>query len=317
MTQDSSAGSEAIADEWVEVLLTVRLREADRAAAVLARFIASGTSVAMPFEQGEEFGAASFPPEAEARVSGYVPARDWPGLEPRLGAALVAEGTAADWAGGAPRLSSQVLRREDWETAWQEFVRIVRTGRLVIRPTSIDYVAKPGEVVADLAPGLAFGTGQHETTRLALAQVERRLQPGGVVLDFGCGSGILTCAAARLGASRVDAVDVDALAVLATEQNVALNGMIEVVHVQQGTEPPVGEIYDFVVANITAGILVSHMEELSAATRPGGVCVLSGIIDSQVARVEAAIRETTLQVLEIEADGEWRAIVTTRSAPVP
>ncbi|HJN92926.1 MAG TPA: 50S ribosomal protein L11 methyltransferase [Dehalococcoidia bacterium] len=306
-----------IADEWVEVALTVCLAEAERAQAVLDRFIVSGTSVEMPFEQGEEFGVASFSPEAEARVSGYVPARDWPGLEPSVAAALEAEAEAGDWRAGAPRLSSRVLLREDWETAWHAFVRIVRTGRLVIRPTSIDYVARPGEVVADLAPGLAFGTGQHETTRLALTQMERHLQTGAVVLDFGCGSGILACAAARLGASRVDAVDVDALAVMATEQNVALNGMTEVVHVRKGTTPPVGGSYDLVVANITAGILASHMEALCAVTRLSGICVLSGIIDSQVERVEAAIRETALNVLEIEADGEWRAIVTTRSASVP
>ncbi len=305
--------ADLIATEWVEITLTLPLADAELAGAILERFIPSGTSTALPFEQGDDFGAANFPPAAEARVSGYVPAGDWPALEPLVQRAVA----TAPWRLGSAVISTRPLLREDWETAWHAFVQIVRTGRLVIRPTSIEYEAMPGEVVVDLEPGLAFGTGQHETTRLALRQLARRLQTGDSVLDFGCGSGILTCAAARLGAGRVDAVDLDPLAVMATEGNVERNRVATIVHVAKGSQPPPEASYHLVVANITAGILAAQMPALSHATLPGGVCILSGIIDTRISEVEAAIAGTALEIEEIEADGEWRAIVTTRPAAVP
>ncbi len=306
------------ADLWLEIALVTRPALAEQAAAVLERFIVSGLSTALPFEQGEEFGQASVDPEGDARVSGYVPQPAWAELRDGLERAL----QEAVWDGEVPSLELQELRREDWEWAWQAFVRILHFGRLVVRPTSLRYDARPGDVVVHLESGLAFGTGQHESTQLALKALERRLRPGMSVLDVGCGSGILASAAGALGAEQIDAVDIDPLAVEVTRRNLARNGLARRSSVVELAQPPSGKAYDLVVANITAGILSALMPALAAATRPGGICILSGIIDSQVERVQHALATTDLQTAslnfeEIAADGEWRSITATRPPPLP
>ena len=295
-----------------------RPAQAEQAAALLERFIVSGLSTALPFVQGDEFGRASVDPEGDARVSGYVPQPAWAELRDGLERAL----RQAVWDGAPPSLELQQLRREDWETAWQAFVRILHFGRLVVRPTSLSYDARPGDVVVHLESGLAFGTGQHASTQLALRALERHLQPGMSALDVGCGSGILACAAGALGAEQIDAVDIDPLAVEVTRRNLALNGLARRASVDELAQPPAGKAYDLVVANITAGILSALMPALAAATRPGGICILSGIIDSQVGRVQNTLAATDRQTARLKfeetaADGEWRSITATRPPALP
>ena len=318
----TSAGSdpapEPDSDHWVEVTLVTRPAQAEQAATLLERFIVSGLSTALPFEQGDEFGQATIDPHGDARVSGYVPQAAWAELRDGITRAV----QEAVWHGVRPSLESQQLHREDWETAWQEFVRILHFGRLVVRPTSLSYDACPGELVVHIESGLAFGTGQHESTRLALQALEQRLQPGMTVLDFGCGSGILACAAGALGAEQIDAVDNDPLAVDATRRSVALNGLQRRACVTELTRPPAGKAYDLIVTNITVGILTAQIPALAAATRPGGVCILSGIIDSQLDRIQNALISTdnqtpSLKLEEIAADGEWRSITATRPSALP
>jgi ribosomal protein L11 methyltransferase len=125
-----------------------------------------------------------------------------------------------------------------------------------------------------------------------------------------------------LGAEQIDAVDIDPLAVDATRRNLALNGLASLSSVEELAQPPAGKAYDLIVANITAGILSALMPALAAATRPGGICILSGIIDSQVERVQSALSATSNQAArlkfeEIAADGEWRSIAATRPPALP
>ncbi|MDE2640268.1 MAG: 50S ribosomal protein L11 methyltransferase, partial [Chloroflexota bacterium] len=176
-----------------------------------------------------------------------------------------------------------------------------------------------GEVVVDLEPGLAFGTGDHPTTRMALAALERTVHPGDRVLDFGTGSGVLACAAARLGAAAVLALDVDPQAVAAARRNVALNGLDGVTVAQADAPPTGGAPYDVAVANISAGVIVQVLPALLAAVRPGGRCLLGGIIAPQLARVTRALAGTTmggqpLRPSEVHSDGEWRGLEVVRPA---
>ncbi len=303
-------------EEWIEVSITVPPIAVEQATALLERCTRSGAAITVPFQQGEEFGAATIDPAADARVSCYVPAQAWPSLRPRVVSALAECSWPGRGAAGAPSLHTKALRRRDWENAWQQFAQVLRLGRLVIQPTCRRYRPAADEVVVLVEPGLAFGTGQHESTRMALVALAALVRRGQRVLDFGAGSGILACAAARLGASVVDAVDSDPQAVQASRQNADRNGVGDVVRVWEQDAPKRGS-YDVVVANIDAATLSRHAGSLAAATCPGGACILGGIIAAQVARIERALAATPLRVQEIDSDGEWRTIRAARPAHLP
>jgi ribosomal protein L11 methyltransferase len=135
-----------------------------------------------------------------------------------------------------PEPRTRFLAETDWAEAWKAGYDVLRIGRrLVVRPSWRDYAPQPGDLVIDLDPGMAFGSGLHPTTRLCLEALEDTMRPGLTVLDVGTGSGILAIAAARLGASRVLALDTDPLAVQIARENVALNQVESVVHVEVGT----------------------------------------------------------------------------------
>jgi ribosomal protein L11 methyltransferase len=166
-----------------------------------------------------------------------------------------------------------------------------RVGRnVVVKAWWHDYQPAPGEIVLEIASGMAFGSGGHASTHLAMQAIEDEVVPGARVLDVGTGSGILAITAARRGASAVDSVDVDPLAVRVASENVVRNGVGDIVRTAVGSvgpgEPFQGE-YDLVAANILARILIALAPHLTQALRPGGILILSGIIDTR----ELAVRE--------------------------
>jgi ribosomal protein L11 methyltransferase len=133
-------------------------------------------------------------------------------------------------------LRVQQLEEQDWADAWKQYYTIQRIGeRAVVVPSWLEYEAQPGDLVLRLDPGMAFGTGLHPTTQLCVAALEHYVQPGGQVLDLGCGSGILAITAAKLGAGAVLALDTDSIAVDATRENVARNDVADRVHVAVGS----------------------------------------------------------------------------------
>jgi len=219
------------------------------------------------------------------------------------GLAAIQDAVAGRW----PVLLVDVA--DDGLDGWRPYAEVVRAGRhLVVQPPWLPYEAAPDDVVLRIDPGRSFGHGAHPTTRLCLAEVERLLQPGATVLDVGCGSGVLAVAAAKLGATRVVAVDVDPEAVAATAANAAANDVaIEV------SDRPLAEVdgaFDLVIANIGAATLVELRPALVAAVADGGALVLSGLLadrgESTVAVFAGcAIERTT------EADG-WMAVVLRR-----
>jgi len=221
-----------------------------------------------------------------------------------------------------PPIRYEAVRDEDWAEEWKRFFHVLHVGeRIVIRPSWEEYEARPGEVVIELDPGTAFGTGQHETTRLCLAALERYVQPGADVLDVGTGSGILAVAAALLGAGIVRGCDTDANAVAAAEANVASNGVAPAVDIREGT---LGESWPWegtpvdsaglVVANISSVALVMLMPEIAAALHPGGHFLGSGFIGAGQQTVEGAAVAAGLDVIEVLEDGDWRCLVATKRA---
>ena len=205
---------------------------------------------------------------------------------------------------------------EDWRNSWKRHFTLLRVGqRLVIKPSWIDYAAQDGDVVVELDPGLAFGTGYHPTTYSCLEALEELVKPGNAVLDVGTGSGILTIAAARLGAARITAVDIDGHAVRAARKNFRRAGILEQVNTDSGSIPGAatrGRIYDIAVANISArgiSLVAPAIPELLAAD---GVFIASGIIVEQYDTAAAALAEAGLASAEIRQKEDWLTILSRR-----
>jgi len=204
----------------------------------------------------------------------------------------------------------QWVVEENWADEWRKHARPIRLGeRLLILPSWVDEPADVGLVVVRLDPGIAFGTGSHVSTRLALALLERHAFPGCHVADVGCGSGILSIAAALLGAGSVSAVDVDPLAVEATVRNAERNDVDRLVQAIELDGPRAGR-YDVVVANITPKVIAGMMGPLASAIRPGGVLILSGILEERAPEVlGAAEGNAGLEFVErVDSEG-WTGIV--------
>jgi ribosomal protein L11 methyltransferase len=207
---------------------------------------------------------------------------------------------------------------EDWANAWKAHYSVHRVGRRVlVKAPWHDYDPAPDEIVVELDPGMAFGTGLHPSTQLAMIAIEDELRSGDRVFDVGTGSGVLATAAALLGAGAVDGVDIEPVAVRSARENANRNGVGAVVHIEQGSvgngEPFQGE-YDVVVANIIARILIELASSLAKVVRPGGTLILGGIIDVKEAAVREKFTETGLLLVRRETCEDWVSLVLRRPA---
>lgn len=206
----------------------------------------------------------------------------------------------------------RVQEHEDWAEAWKRGLRTRRiTDRIVVTPSWIDPEAGPGDLVIVVDPGMAFGTAEHGTTRGCLRLMDGVVEAGDRVLDIGAGSGILSIAAALLGASETLAVEGDELATETLEENIAQNGMSHrvdtlVAWMDSESIQALGPAHG-IVANIEAGILTPLLPGLLGALRPGGWLILSGILDSQWQDLEVAATAEGLIACGVDADGEWRS----------
>ena len=186
------------------------------------------------------------------------------------------------------RVVEQSLQDQDWERAWLDRFQPMRFGEhLWICPAGQRPPADDGQVLIDLDPGLAFGTGTHPTTALCLAWLDRHPPSGQQVLDFGCGSGILAIAALKLGAAQVRGVDIDQQALSASRENAARNLIADKLTTALPDELP-EQTYDLLLANILANPLIELAPRLACLVKPGGQLVLSGILSEQAAEVQRA-----------------------------
>jgi ribosomal protein L11 methyltransferase len=207
---------------------------------------------------------------------------------------------------------------EDWANAWKAYYGVQRVGlRTVIKPSWLEYTPREGDLVLDLDPGMAFGTGLHPTTRLCLAALEEYAQPNMNVLDLGTGSGILAIAAAKLGgpSMRVTALDTDIVAVEATRQNVERNGLSSQIEVEQGSDATAMDNapYDLIVANILAGVIIELSKPFHRLLKPGGTLIASGIINERGDKVIEALEKAGLPVREKRQEGDWLCLISVRA----
>lgn len=206
------------------------------------------------------------------------------------------------------------VRQEDWETGWKAYYHPLDIGsRLAIVPSWEEYDTE--RVVITLDPGMAFGTGTHETTALCLGVLDEQIHGGERVLDIGTGSGILAIAALKLGASAADGVDIDPMCVRTAGENAALNGVQEHFRVLIGDLSDKAEgLYDVICANIVANAIKMLAPEVPALLAPNGLFVASGIIDTRRDEVIAAVQATGLTVREVREENGWVALLATHAA---
>ena len=195
----------------------------------------------------------------------------------------------------------------DWTDAWKAGYVPQRIGRVVIVPSWLDEPIGPDEVALRLDPGMAFGTGLHPTTRGCLTLLQSISPMPPLVLDVGCGSGILALAALRLGAERAVCYDTDPLAVEATLANAAANDLADRVTAHVGSLPPtpIAEPYPLVLANLVAAVLIDLAEPLATHTAPAGTLLASGIIEGRADEVLTALTAAGFAFEGRLDDGEW------------
>lgn len=300
--------------QYLELSLAVLPRAVDTAADLLRKHVPAGVSIEPPFEAIDEEGGVAFDGEAA------VPLRAWlavEGVDSRPALAALRRDLRSLGDDLIRPLRSRAVADADWAEAWKRHFPVLRVGRhLVVRPSWRRHLRRRDDIVIELDPGMAFGTGQHATTRLCLEALEERLTPGATVLDVGTGSGILAVAAALLGATRVDALDIDPAAHEAATENAARNGVETTVRVGRGSlgeSWPFPEValagYDFVLANLSSRLVQELAPLLVAAIGSGGCGLISGLIEEHEAACCAALTATGGAVTEVRADEAWRLLV--------
>ena len=218
---------------------------------------------------------------------------------------------------GAGTVSHLFVADEDWAETWKAYIHTEKIGqRIVVRPTWEEYTPSGDEIIIDLDPGAAFGTGAHATTAMCLRWLEHVVCPGMRVYDVGCGSGILAIAASKLGAGEVIAMDYDPVAVSVAEENIEQNHVTNVIALQSDLlavcrgMPPA----ELITANIIADIIIRLFDQLDQHLAPGGVLLASGIIDDRIDDVERAAKEHGFTVLDMTCEKEWAAMIIRRTA---
>jgi ribosomal protein L11 methyltransferase len=281
--------------------LAVSAELAEAVADVLARFAPGG--VAMSYETGG----------GPVEVRAYLPEDAADGAtQQRVREALWHLSQIRP----VPEPTFRWIEDEDWSEAWKAHYKPLAVGRRLLIVPAWLASDDADRIPVFLDPGMAFGTGAHPTTRLCLAALEDALHPGDLVIDIGCGSGILSVAAVLLGADRVLACDIDKHALAATERSAERNGVRHAIEVFPGSLEqvlerlqPSGRAGDVLVANILAPVLEAMLGAgATNAVRQGGVLILSGILAEQSAGVRAAAEKAGLSVLAEESEGDWRAL---------
>jgi ribosomal protein L11 methyltransferase len=306
--------------QWAEVQVLTTSEATEAVSAILERYGANGVLIEDSGDltrqfvdrYGEIYGLnpADYP-ESGVRVKAYVPLDVW----------------REEWAcqieeevkglrelkldPGAAAVTVRIADEEEWANEWKKYYHPVRvTDRLTIKPTWEEYEPRADEIVIELDPGMAFGTGTHPTTMLCLRTLENVIMPGDTVVDVGCGTGILSIACAKMQAKRVLALDLDPVAVQVAQENIERNGVQGTVTVRandllKGVE----DRFDVVVANILAEIILLMIADAKRVLKPSGTFITSGIIKDKADLVRKELSAHGFYVVDTFMEEDWVALV--------
>jgi ribosomal protein L11 methyltransferase len=300
--------------KWLELTVRTHPEAVESVSELLSRYTPGGVAIEEPFElidEGQEYRVLTGEP---VQVHAYLPL-DGKEEEARQ---RVAEGLwhlASLGEHFVGDLQTRIVNEEDWANAWKDYFHVTHIGqRLVIRPSWRVYEPKDDEVVLELDPGMAFGTGLHPTTRMCLEQVERRTKAGMRVLDVGTGSGILALGAAKLGAASVYCIDNSSVAVESAAANAAVNNLSDKITVVLGVldEAEAAHIagqYDMVLVNIIAHVIGGMAAQLAQVLAPGGWLIASGIIEARRADAQPALLTAGLELVDQAMIDDWIALI--------
>ncbi len=258
----------------------------------------------LPIDEGVAY--VSFYLEEDKREEDYLPAVE---------AALQELQEFMDIGEGS--MERTLSRTEEWQDKWKEFFKPFVLENIIIKPTWENIGELKGSMVVELDPGTAFGTGRHETTQLVIRQMKKVLKTGDKMLDLGCGSGILSIIGLKMGAKSLTATDIDALALTATKENMAVNKISEdcyrlylgnILEEEDLQEKFQKESYDLVVANILADVIIPLAPLVPGFLKKGGSFISSGIINTKEKAVREAILAAGLTIVDVEYQGDWVAI---------
>ena len=282
----------------------------DLIAGVFFDFELQGVVVEDPqLEPEEEWAEDAVARPAAHAVIGYLPEDER--LDSRRAVLAAEVARLGNHIGLIYRLSYRAVDEQNWAESWKAFFWPQKVGeRIVVKPSWRDYTSRPGEIVLEIDPGMAFGTGTHPTTALCVQLIERHLNPGDAFLDIGTGSGILLLAAAKLGAGRLCGGDRDEMAVRVAAENLRRNRIEErrVCLAQGSLAAPFRGRFEVVAANILTHVIIELLADVVRLLKPGGRFICSGIIDPNRDLVAAEMRDVGFEVLEIRQKEGWVAL---------
>jgi ribosomal protein L11 methyltransferase len=270
----------------------------------------SGVVVEDPdMEPSEGWGDNALPKPDHQSVTGYFPQNDALAcnrlkLEQGLATLNQTQGICF-------QIHYREVDEEDWAESWKAYFWPEKiTDMLVVKPTWREYTPAEGEMIIEIDPGMAFGTGTHPTTALCIQMIQDYMKPGDAFLDVGTGSGILMAAAARLGASRLFGTDADSLACDIARQNLVLNQIDpERFCVKSGNLlDTVTETFQLISANILSEVILVLLDDVQQALVPGGILICSGIIEANQKQVVEKMKAAGFQILEVRSQDGWVAI---------
>lgn len=303
--------------EWVKLAIDINEEASELVSEILLQAGAMGTQTeggALPDMAGLDEVPPDEPVSLDCKVCAYFPLDGESDAKiARIQSKLEKVKTMdIGFDPGTLAIHTETVDEQDWENEWKKYFKPTRVSDfVVVKPTWEEYTPEADEIIVEIDPGMAFGTGAHETTRMCIAMLEEYLEPGNAVLDIGCGSGILSIAAAKLGAGAVLALDADSVAVESAKKNVAINHKENIILVERADilrDTPTDARFHIVVANIIADVIIRLNESVHKyLTRPG-IYIVSGIIAERLDEVLASLNSLGLRSIKVTKMGEWRAI---------